>query len=145
MYLRVQSWTRRHLAPTVNQISVACSQQNVEQFELATSGDQIVESGVTFVNSESVVPSTDPIEIVAVTRSHSKQESDVDDGNTGSVTLSDETNRMLRDMDMTKFKEVQESDSSLHALWMEAKQNDSLYCISNDLLYERSIKFMIQD
>ena len=45
----------------------------------------------------------------------SKQEFDVDDGNTGSVTLSDETNRMHRDMDMTKFKEMQETDSSLHA------------------------------
>ena len=33
---------------------------------------------------------------------------------------------------------MQESDSSLHALWMKAKQNDSRYCISNDLLYERS-------
>ena len=45
---------------------------------------------------------------------------------------------MLRDMDMTKFKEMQESDSSLRALRMKAKQNDSCYCISNDLLYERS-------
>ena len=50
-----------------------------------------------------VVPSSDPIEIAAVTRSQSKHESDVDDGHTGSVTLSDETNRMLRNMDMTKF------------------------------------------
>ena len=41
---------------------------------------------------------------------------------------------------MTKFKEMQESDSSLHALWMKAKQNDSRYCIGNDLLYERSGK-----
>ena len=47
---------------------------------------------------------------------------------------------MLRDMDMTKFKEMQESYSSLHDLWMRAKQNDSRYCISNDLLYERSRK-----
>ena len=45
---------------------------------------------------------------------------------------------MLRDMDMTKFKEMQESDRSLHALWMEANQNDSRYCISNDLLDKRS-------
>ena len=56
------------------------------------------------------------------------------------MTLSDETNRMLRDMDMTKFKEMQDSDSSLHALWMKSKQNDSRYCMSNDLLYERSRK-----
>ena len=33
---------------------------------LATSGDQIVESVVTFVNSEIEVPSSDPIEIAAV-------------------------------------------------------------------------------
>ena len=68
-----------------NLMSVTCSEQNVEQVELARSGDQIVESVVTFVNSEIVVPSNDPIEIVAVTRSQSKQESDVDDENTGSV------------------------------------------------------------
>ena len=55
-------------------------------------------------------------------------------------SLSDETNRMFRDMNITKFKEMQESDSSLHCLWMNAKQNDSRYCISNDLLYERSRK-----
>ena len=47
---------------------------------------------------------------------------------------------MLRDTDMTNFKEMQELDSSLHALRMKAKQNDSRYCISNDLLYERSRK-----
>ena len=47
---------------------------------------------------------------------------------------------MLRDMDMTKFKDMKESDSSLHALWMKSKQNDLRYCISNDLLYERSRK-----
>ena len=35
---------------------------------------------------------------------------------------------------------MQESDSSLNALWLKAKQNDSRYCISNDLLYERSRK-----
>ena len=39
---------------------------------------------------------------------------------------------------MTKFKEMQEPDSSLHALWLKVKQNDSRYCISNDLLDERS-------
>ena len=105
-----------------------------------TSSDQIIESGATLVNSEIVVPSSDPIEIAAVTRSQSKQEPDVDDGDTGPVTLSDETKRMLREMDMTKFKEMEEADSSLHALWMNAKQNDSRYCISNDLLYEKSRK-----
>ena len=62
------------------------------------------------------MPSSDLIEIAAVTRSQSKQESVVDDGNTGSVTLLGETNRILTDMDMTKLKEMQESDSSLHAL-----------------------------
>ena len=48
--------------------------------------------------------------------------------------------RMLRDRDMTKLKEMQESTVSLQALWSKAKQNDSRYCISNDLLYERSSK-----
>ena len=47
--------------PIGNQMSVTCSEQNVEQVELATSGDQIVESGVTLVNSEIVMPSSDPI------------------------------------------------------------------------------------
>ena len=127
--------------PIGNQRSVTGSEQNVEQVELATSGDQIVESVVTLVNSEIVMPSSDQIDIAAVTRSQSKQESDVHDGNTGSVTLSDEKNRMLRGMNMTKFKERQELDSSLHALWMKAKQKDSRYCISNDLLCERSRTF----
>ena len=89
--------------------------------------------------------SSDPIEIAAVTRSQSKYKSEADDGDGGPVTLSDETNRMLREMDVTKFKEMQESDSSLHALWLKAKQNDSRYCISNDLLYERSRKVDNQD
>ena len=123
-----------------NQMSVTCSERNVEQVELTTSGDQIVESGVKLVNSEIVMTSCDLSEIAAVTRSQFKQESAVNERNTGSITLSDETNRMLRDMDITKFKEMQESDSSLHALWMKSKQNDSRYCISNDLLYERSRK-----
>ena len=79
-----------------NQMSVTSSEQNVEQVELATSADRIVESDVTLVDSEMVTPSSDPIEIAAVTKSQSKQESDVDDGNTGSVVLSDEKNRMLR-------------------------------------------------
>ena len=47
---------------------------------------------------------------------------------------------MLGDMDMTIFKEMQESNSSLHVLWMNAKQNDLRYCISNYLLYERISK-----
>ena len=102
--------------PISNQMSVTFSEQNVKQVELATSGDQIVESVITFVNSEIVLPSSDPIEIAAVTRSQSKHKSEVDDGDTGPVTLTDETNRMLRDIDMTKFKEMQELDSSLHAL-----------------------------
>ena len=42
--------------------------------------------------------SSDPIEIAAVTRSQSKHNSEVDDGDGGPVTLSDETNRMLIDM-----------------------------------------------
>ena len=83
------------------------------------------------------MPSSDPIEIAAVTRSQSKYKSEADDGEGGPVTRSNETNQMLRDMDMTKFKEMQESDSSLHALWLKVKQNDSRYCISNDLLDER--------
>ena len=40
---------------------------------------------------------------------------------------------------MTKFKRMQESDSSLQTMWSKAKQNDSRYCISNEL-YERSSK-----
>ena len=113
---------------------------HIRKVKLTTSGDQIFESGVTLVNSQMVMPSSDPNEIAAVTRSQSKQESDVGDENIRSVTLSDETNPMLRNMDMTKFKEMQESDSSLPALWMNAKQNDSCDWISNYLLYERSSK-----
>ena len=64
-------------------MSVTCSEQNVEQVEIATSGVHIVESGVKLVDSEMVMTSSDQIEIAAVTRSQSKQESDVDDINTG--------------------------------------------------------------
>ena len=60
-------------------MSVTCSAQNAEQVELTISGDQIVESVVTFVNSEIVLPSSDAIEIAAVTRSQSKHKSEVDD------------------------------------------------------------------
>ena len=95
--------------------------------------------------SKTVLTSSDPIEIAAVTRSQSKHTYEADDGDTGPVTLSDETNRMLSEMDVTKFKEMHESDSSLNALWLKAKQTDSRYCISNDLLYERSRSLMIQD
>ena len=130
-----------------NQMSVTSSDQIVESGvtfvnsdTAMPSSDHIVISGVTLVNSEIVVPSSDPIEIGAVTRSQSKHKSEVGDGDGGPVTLSDEMNRMLRDMDITKFKEMQESDSSLHALRMKSKQNDSRDCISNDLLYERSKK-----
>ena len=89
------------------------------------SSDQIVESGLTSADSEIVVPSSDPIEIAAVTRSQSKHTSEINDGDTGPVTQSDETSLMLREKDVTKFKEMQESDSSLNALWLKAKQNDS--------------------
>ena len=82
-----------------NQMSVTCSEPNVEQVELATSGDQIVESEVKLVNSEIVMQFGDLLEIATATRSQSKQESEIDDENTGSVRWSDETNRMLRDMD----------------------------------------------
>ena len=95
--------------PIGNLISVTRSEQNIEQVEMATLGDQIVESEVKLVNSEIVMSSGDLIETAAVTRPQSKQEFDVDDGNTGSVTLSDETNQMHRDMDMTKFKEMEET------------------------------------
>ena len=47
---------------------------------------------------------------------------------------------MVRDMNMTKFKEMQEADSSLQTMWLIAKKNDSNYCISNELLYERRSK-----
>ena len=118
-----------------NQMSVMCCEQEVEQAEQVRCSNEIVESEVTLVNSKIVVPSSGPIETGAVTRSQSKLESDIDDGSIGSVPLSDETNRMLRDMGMTKFKEMQESDNSSHALWMKAKQNNSRYCISNELFY----------
>ena len=64
----------------------------------------------------------------------------VTDGNTGSVTLSDDKNRMLKGIDMIKFKEIQESDGYLQALWSKVKQNYSRYCISIDLLNEMSSK-----
>ena len=60
-------------------MSVRCSEQNVEQVEIATSGVHIVEPGVTLVDSEMVMTSSDQIEIAAVTRSQFKQKSDVDD------------------------------------------------------------------
>ena len=82
--------------PIGNQMSVTSSEQNVEQVELATSGDQIVESDVTLVDSEMVTLSSDLIEIAVITRSQSKMERDIGDENTGLVTLSDETNRILR-------------------------------------------------
>ena len=62
------------------------------------------------------------------------------DLNNGSVTLSDDKNRMLKDIDMIQFKQMQESDCSLQTMWSKAKENDSRYCISNELLYERSGK-----
>ena len=52
-----------------NHMSVTFSEQKVEQTELVTSSGRIVESGVTLINSETVVQSSDPIEIGAVTRS----------------------------------------------------------------------------
>ena len=90
--------------PIGNHMSVTCTEQYVGRGELATSDDQIVETEVKLVNSEIVVPSSDPIEIAAVTRSQSKQESEVNDGSTVSVTLSDEMNRMLRDIDIPQLK-----------------------------------------
>ena len=39
---------------------------------------------------------------------------------------------------MVKFKQPQESAGSLQIIWSKAEQNDSRYCISNELLYERS-------
>ena len=71
------------------------------------------------------MPSSDPIEIAAVTRSQSKHTSEINVGDTGSATQSDETSRILRELDMTKFKEMQETDCSLNALWLKEKQNDS--------------------
>ena len=56
------------------------------------SSNQIVESGVTLVDSEIVVLSSDPIEIAAVTRSQSKYKYEGDDGDGGPVIRSDETN-----------------------------------------------------
>ena len=53
-------------------------------------------------------------------------------------SLSDEKNRMIRDMDMTKFKRMQASYVYWQVLWSKAKQNDYPYYIINDLLYERS-------
>ena len=45
---------------------------------------------------------------------------------------------------MIKFQEMQESDGSLQALFSKAKQNDSRYCISNDLLYKRESEARIK-
>ena len=50
--------------PIGNQMSVTCSEHNVEQVELTTCGGQIVESGVKLVNSEIVMTSCDLSEIV---------------------------------------------------------------------------------
>ena len=44
------------------------------------------------------------------------------------------------DMDMTKIKEIQQSDSSLQTLWLKAKKSDFRYCITNELLYDISSK-----
>ena len=86
----------------------ATSSESIENQMSLSSGDQMVKSGVTIVNSEIVVPSSDPIDIGAVTESQSNHQSEVDDEDTCPVTLSDDTNRMLRYMDMNSFKEMQE-------------------------------------
>ena len=75
-------------------------EQAVEPVEPATSGDRIVESGVTLVDSEMVTRSSDLIEIAVITRSQSKKESDLVNGNTGSVMPSDDKNRMLKVIDI---------------------------------------------
>ena len=49
-----------------NHMSETFSEQKVGQAELVTSSDQILESVVTLVNSEIVVPSSDTIEIAVV-------------------------------------------------------------------------------
>lgn len=41
-----------------------------------------------------------------MTRSQYKQASDDNDGNHSSVTLSDNDNRMLKGIDMSKFKQI---------------------------------------
>ena len=44
---------------------------------------------------------------------------------------------MLRDMDMTKFKEMQESDSSLHALWMKQSRMTPVIASAMIILREK--------
>ena len=80
----------------------------VDSVELETSSEQIVGSGKMLVESEIVMPYSDLIEITAVTRTQSKQKSDNNDENHGSVTLSDDNNRMLNGIDITKFKLMQD-------------------------------------
>ena len=50
------------------------------------------------------MPFTDPIEIAAATRSQFKQESDANDGNTGSVILSDETIECSETLNLKKCR-----------------------------------------
>ena len=128
----------RHSEQAVEHVELTTtSDQAVEHVELATTSDQIVESGVMLVESEMVTPSSDLNENATITRSQTRLVSGNNDSNNDSVTLSHDKNRMLKGIDMIKFKEIQQSNGSLQALFLKAKQNDSRYCISNDLLYER--------
>ena len=74
--------------------------------ELATSGDKIVETCLTLVESEMVTSSSDLNEIAAVTKSQSRLVSGNNDLNNDSVTLSAVKNRMLKGIDIIKFKQM---------------------------------------
>ena len=68
----------------------------VNSVRLVISSEQTFESGEMLVESEMVTPSGDLIAIPAVTRSQSNQAPDDNDGNRGSVILSDDNNGMLK-------------------------------------------------
>ena len=71
---------------------------------------------VTLVGSEMAAPSSDLIGIAAVTRSQSRLASGNNDMSSYSVTLSDDKNRMLKGIDMIKFKELKETDCFLQTV-----------------------------
>ena len=93
-------------SPDMDKATSSESVGNQMSETVVPSSDQIVKFWLTLADSEIVVPSSDAIEIAAVTRSQSKHTSEINDGDTCPVTQSDETNRILREMDVTKFKEI---------------------------------------
>ena len=80
------------LSPDMDKAQSSESICNQMSETVVPSSNQIVESGLTLADSDIVVPSSHGIEIAAVTRSQCKHTSEINDGDTGPVTLSDETN-----------------------------------------------------